>query len=418
VNKRTGRTNVVFCKWQPELLSAFLELGADVYLVLDRYDLFQVEPHDGLAARCRKVYRIGSFDSVEELAAVAADLRTGEPAIDLVLSHNELSQLGAGYLELLLGTATEPSNHVSHRDKRLMKQRVRDAGVATARFRSLPDPTDRAAVAAVAKELRMPVIVKPAAGYGAMSTVRADDVAGFTEAVMNLKLEPLLRSRQLIVEEFVVGTELAVDAIWSHGKPLTFVVHQYHEPRLNMNDPTSLDGSRVYRPDDHPELYGKLRDLHDRVNGALGIRDCATHMEVFVRPDGEIVFSEIAARVGGAWIPGLLSAQLGHSIWHLLAQAALSGTCPLPRPAHRYVAAVHVRPVKPGVISSFPSDSELAAFPGMVSWRQLRHVGERARLNHPSDYYLHIVVGAGSADELEALCRRVAQTFTIDTTAS
>jgi hypothetical protein len=158
--------------------------------------------------------------------------------------------------------------------------------------------------------------------------------------------------------------------------------------------------------------------LHDRVNGALGIRNCATHMEVFVRPDGELVFSEIGARIGGAWIPGLLSAQFGHSVWDLLAEATLFGTCQQPKPVHRNVAAVHLRPLKAGVISAFPSDAELAAFPGIVSWRRLRRVGERARLSHPSDYYLHIVLGAGSAAELEALCTRAARTFTIETTTA
>ena len=141
------------------------------------------------------------------------------------------------------------------------------------------------------------------------------------------------------------------------------------------------------------------------------------HLEVFVRPDGELVFSEIGARIGGAWIPGLLSAHFGHDIWRMLAEATLSGQCQPPKPVHRCVAAVHLRPVKPGVISAFPSDEELGAFPGIVSWRPLRHVGERARLNHPSDYYLHVVLGAESAPELEALCRQAARTFTIETTA-
>jgi hypothetical protein len=250
-----------------------------------------------------------------------------------------------------------------------------------------------------------------------MSTVRADDPAGFRAVFDHFTFDPLLRSRQLIVEEFVDGEELAVDSIWVDGKAMTFVVHRYHEPRLNMNEPTKLDGSRVLHPDDHPGLYERVRALHDRVNQALAIRDCATHMELFVRPDGELVFSEIGARIGGAWIPGLLSAQLGHPVWDLLAEATLFGTCQPPKQAYRNVAAVHLRPVRPGVISRFPDDAELATFPGIISWRALRHVGERARLNHPSDYYLHVVLGADSPAELAELCLRAARTFTIETTA-
>jgi biotin carboxylase len=409
---------VVLCKWQPDLLSALLGFGATVHLVLDRFDKMGEKPDEALLGRCAAVYHVSSFDSLEELGAVAVDLHLAGVEVDRVLSHSELSQFGAGYLELLLGTEHQTLKHVAHRDKRLMKQRVRGAGVPTARFWSLRDPGDRTAVEAlVSAGLPFPVIVKPASGYGGMSTVRADDAAEFRSVFDHFTFDPLLRSRQLIVEEFVDGIELAVDSIWCRGEAMTFVVHRYHEPRLNMNEPTKLDGSGVLHPDDHPGLYERVRALQDRVNRALGIRDCATHMELFVRPDGELVFSEIGARIGGAWIPGLLSAQLGHPVWDLLAEATLFGTCQPPKPVHRNVAAVHLRPVRPGVISSFPGDAELAAFPGVVSWRPLRHVGDRARLNHPSDYYLHVVLGAESPAQLEALCLRAARTFTIGTTA-
>jgi hypothetical protein len=417
VNNSEAGKNIVLCKWQPELLSALLGFGATICLVLDRYDKMGEKPDEALLDRCRKVYHVSSFDSLEELGAVAVDLFLDGFSADQVISHSELSQFGAGYLELLLGTETNAFQHVSHRDKRLMKHRVREAGVRTARFWSVPDPGDRAAVSALIQGgPPLPVIVKPASGYGGMSTVRADTAAELAAVFENFTFDPLVRSRQLIVEEFIDGVELAVDAIWSDCRAVTFVVHRYHEPRLNMNEPTKLDGSRVLHPDDHPGLYERVRALHERVNRALGIRNCATHMEVFVRPSGELVFSEIGARIGGAWIPGLLSAQFGHPVWHLLAEATLFGTCQQPKPVHRNVAAVHLRPVKPGVISAFPTDAELAAFPGIVSWRQLRHVGERARLSHPSDYYLHIVLGAESAEELEALCARAARTFTIETT--
>lgn len=415
--KSDGTSTVVLCKWQPELLAALLDLGATVCLVLDRLDLLGDRPDEDSLARCHRVYHVSSFDSLEELAAVAVDLTLAGIDVDKVLSHNELSQFGAGYLELLLGKQTDPLQHVSHRDKRLMKQRVRAAGVPTARFWSLPDLADPAAVSLVARQLPLPVIVKPAAGYGGMSTVRVDDAEQLAAVLKGFTFDPMLRSKQLIVEEFVEGYELAVDSIWADGRAVTQVVHRYHEPRLNMNEPTKLDGSRVLHPDDHAELYERVRALHAKVNAALGIRDCATHLEVFVRPDGELVFSEIGARIGGAWIPGLLSAHFGHDIWRMLAEATLSGQCQPPKPVHRCVAAVHLRPVKPGVISAFPSDEELGAFPGIVSWRPLRHVGERARLNHPSDYYLHVVLGAESAPELEALCRQAARTFTIETAA-
>ncbi len=418
------RRRILFCKWQPDLLGALLDLGAEIHLVLDRYDVMHESPSEELLGRCRQVYRVSGFDTLEELSAIAVDLRTRGQAIDLVLSHNELSQFGAGYLELLLGLATDPLVHVSHRDKRLMKQRVRDAGVPTARFMSLPDPTDRAAVAAVGAALPMPVVVKPAAGYGAMSTLRADTPEQLAEIAANFQYAPLLRSRQLIVEEFVDGQEMCVDAIWSDGKPLTLVGHRYHVPRLAMarggGDPeaSSLDGSRVVLEEDRPEVFAQVREIHERINGALGIHDGATHMEVFIRPDGEVLFSEIGTRVGGAWTPELLTAHLGHSIWRLVAQATLSGTIPPQERAHRYIGTVHVRPAKPGVITTYPTEAELAEFPGVIDWHVFRKVGDKARLSHPSEWYLFVVFGAETTEEIDELRVRVADRFAIETVAS
>lgn len=196
------------------------------------------------------------------------------------------------------------------------------------------------------------------------------------------------------------------------------VGHRYHVPRLAVEgDPaaSSLDGSRVVLEEDRPEVLAQVRDIHERINEALGIHDGATHLEVFVRPDGEVVFSELGSRVGGGWIPELLTAHLDHSIWRLVAQATLFGTIPSSERAHRYLAAVHLRPERPGVITTYPTEAELAEFPGVVDWHVFRRVGDRARLSHPSEWYLFVVFGAGTTAEIDELRVRIADRFVIGT---
>ncbi|MEO6701180.1 MAG: hypothetical protein ABI140_11945, partial [Jatrophihabitantaceae bacterium] len=110
---------VVLCKYQQDLLTALLDRHAEVCLVLDSVDRLYESPDQALLARCAQVYNISSFDSLSELSAVAVELRSSWPAITRVFNQNELSQFGAGYLQLLLGMADDPLHHVSHRDKRL-----------------------------------------------------------------------------------------------------------------------------------------------------------------------------------------------------------------------------------------------------------------------------------------------------------
>jgi biotin carboxylase len=411
---RPAVEHVVVCKYQPELVAAFLAAGAEVSLVLDRADRVSGEPDPALLARCRAVHTVTAFDSLAELSAVAVEMLHRGPGVDLVVNQQEPSQFGAGYLQVLLGLAADPLDHVSHRDKRLQKARVRAAGVRTAEFRSLPDAADTAAVADVARQLRPPYVVKPAAGYGTLSTLLVEDAERLAPALAALSVDATLRSRHLVVEEYVAGEELAVDALWADGKELALVVHAYHRPRI-LQDAGLLDGSVILSPADHPDAYAAVREIHALVNPALGIREGTTHLEVFARPDGEFVFSEVATRVGGGWVPDMLGAYHGRPVWDQIAQAALHGSIAEPRPRRRHVGGVALKPGGPGVIIAEPSDAELAAFPGVLGWRRVRGLGETVRQVRSSDWFLHVTIGADSAEELLARCLRAGEDLAIRT---
>jgi hypothetical protein len=409
-------STVVVCKYQPEVLAELLDRGVEVLLVLDSVGRLYESPDEALLARCRQIYNISSFDSLAELTAVAVELRSAYPQVSWVFNQNELSQIGAGYLRLLLGLEDDPLHPVSHRDKRLMKQLVRQAGVPTAEFRSLLDASDPDAVAEVVRQLSAPLIVKPAAGFGTITTVRVDDVSTLGQVASGLTFDTAHRSRHLIVEEFVPGEELCVDAIWSGGKAVTFVAHRYLRPRITILD-NALDGSVILPPEENSELYERLRELHDRFNPVLGIKDGPTHLEVFERPDGELIFSEIASRWGGGWIQHMISEYHGRPTWSLIVDAALTGAVPPLELSQLHVGGINVRPKMHGVVTSLPTDEQLRAYPGLLRWhwyKQLQ-VGQKTRQSGPSDWYLFLVFGAETAEELEALCIQGARHFSIET---
>lgn len=408
------QVTVVVCNYQPEILLPLLDQRAQVCLVLDNVDRRYRRPDQRLLDQCWKVYRIRAFDSVTELSAIAVDLRSCGRVVTEVFNNYEMSQFGAGYLKLLLGIQADPLHHVAHRDKRLMKELVRGAGVPTARFRSLPDPTDAMAVARVAAELPAPLIVKPASGFGTASTGKVDDGAELGTVATGLTFDVAQHSHQLIVEQYVTGEELCVDAIWFRGKALTFVVHKYLRPRITVLE-NALDGSLILLPEDHPELYERLREMHDRVNPALGISSGPTHLEVFERPDGELVFSEIASRPGGAWIQLMIGAYHGHATWSLAVSAALTGGIPPLHARRPYLGGISIRPSRPGVITDMPTDEELLRHPEVIGWHRQRQVGERARCNGPSDWYMFLILGADSEDELVETCVAATRRFTIRT---
>ncbi|MFJ6722357.1 ATP-grasp domain-containing protein [Streptomyces sp. NPDC091259] len=419
--------HVVLCKWSPTLTRSLLDITPHVYVVLDEYDVKFMDPDWDMLAEAARVYRISDFDSNEEVAAVAADLALREVKVDHVISWTEFSQFGAGYLEVLLGLTTDPLKHVSFRDKRMMKQRLGGTDVPTARWMTLPDRNSESDRQAVRDGLRFPVVIKPAAGSGTIGTVtvhRPEDLDGALDA---LAPDPELRSVQLIAEERIEGRELHVDALWHGDEPLYFVISAYYKPRLALvedsaaNVPVTdgpIDGSYVLPAEDSPDLYRRALQLHRAVNQAMGITSGATHLEVFERADGELVFSEIATRLGGAWIGQVLSEYLGYEVHTALASGTVRGAIDRPRPATSHLGALQLRPATSGRITRMPSEADMRAFDGVLRAQKLRGVGDDVDLTHPSNWCGFVVLGAESTDAYFDVARRIIRGLRVEVEAT
>lgn len=401
--------SVVLCKWQEELATALLARGGPVHLVTDTLDRL-ASPSAELLRRCRSAHEVVSFDSVEQVASVAADLRLRHGGADVVLGHQEIAQSGAAHLASLLGIEPDPWAATGRRHKAAMKSLVAEHGVSTAGWTLVSEADPAAVVEAVTVAgLAAPWVLKPVLGFGSTNTVKAHDVEELAAAVTELVPDPMLRSKALMVEEFVDGVEFAVDALWSGGEERYLVVHRYHDPRMTVGRPTAttMDGSLILSADEHPDLYAAVRAMHHGVNAGLGITEGPTHLEVFQRPDGALVFSEISARIGGGWIPSMLSLHFGRSVWEMFADQAAYGQVATATVARPHLASVSLHPDGAGVVTSTPSDEELEATPGVVSWTRVRGAGARARLQHASDFYLHVIVEASDEGQLLERCRHV-----------
>ncbi|MER7916503.1 MULTISPECIES: ATP-grasp domain-containing protein [unclassified Streptomyces] len=412
----TGHPQVIICKWSEQLVRSMLDLTPHVFVILDEFDIAYMNPDPVLLTEVERVYRIKDFDSLEEVAAVATDLVMRGASVDHIVSFTEFSQFGAGYLGVLLGLVEDPMWHVSFRDKRLMKERVRRAGVATADWITLADPSREDDVAAVRDRLTFPIVVKPVAGSGTIGAIRVDKPNELLPALQAIVPDPHLKSHQLTAEEFVTGREYHVDALWHDGHPLYLLVSSYYRPRLSLLDPEAVpepdgapeDGSYLITEDDAPELYRRVTELHHQVNSALGITSGATHLEVFERPDGEMVFSEIASRMAGGWIGAVISEYLGYEIHTAIARATVTGQIPERRAGKPYLGALHLRPARAGRITAIPTVDEMRAVDGVLRAQRLRDVGDSVELTNPSEWCAFVVLGAESREEYEALARRVA----------
>ena len=178
------------------------------------------------------------------------------------------------------------------RDKQLMKERIKAAGLRvphSARVRTVADAR------AAAERIGFPIILKPIAGAGSADTHRCDSPA---------ELERALRTMQHVTEasceEFVDGEEFTYDTVCIDGRPVYENVAQYLPRPLiaRTNEwisPVIITVRKLEQPAIQPGVT-----LGRQVLQALGMGTGFTHMEWYRKRNGEVVFGEIGCRPGGA----------------------------------------------------------------------------------------------------------------------
>ncbi|HEX7307006.1 ATP-grasp domain-containing protein [Lentzea sp.] len=396
-----------------------LDHADEVYAVLDPSPGCRALPPATLA-RFAGVYWISSYDSLEELSAVAADLVTRGVEIDRVVSFPEFTQYAAGYLAHLLGLGHFTSSvALATRDKRVTKFRAAQAGVATARWYSIPDLAT-ADPAAIGKAVGFPLVLKPAGGWGTVSTVKVDGPAELAEALRTIAEDlPSPLSAQFVAEEFIAGEEFHVDAVWRDGRPWTFHVSRYFSPRLQAWSGRTAHGSVLLRESEFPDLYAQLLKISTQLNAAVGVERGPTHLEVFrEHGTGRLLVSEIASRVGGANVSDVVKALDGvHGGVVALHELFDGDRADLPFTPGPYpvVGGLCLVPERSGVIVSMPDRSELLAHPNVLDAVSYHRVGDHVDAAHPSDWCTLLVIGAETESDLERTALDLSEVFEIRT---
>ena len=179
---------------------------------------------------------------------------------------------------------------ITWRDKHLMKRLVRGK-VPVPEF-TVPAGADAAARFAAA--VGYPVVVKPRTSFGSHGvTLAADDRQ---LAALAARWDP----GDVLLEAFVPGGMLHIDGFTADGECLFAQPSRYVNGCLSFHEGQPL-GSVQLDPgsDDFTRAVAFAREV---LAAMPPVGFCPFHLEAFQRPDGELVFCEIACRLGGAHI--------------------------------------------------------------------------------------------------------------------
>jgi biotin carboxylase len=178
-------------------------------------------------------------------------------------------------------------------NKRLMRERVRQAGLTQPSFRACR--TLEEAEAALS-ETGLPAIFKPVDNRGCfgVSTARTRDEVkeSFYEALMNA------HSREVIVETFLEGTMVTVDGYCF--RPDVYLPLGVASKR-KVGGRRNVDMEVMYPAELPAEVVERVLDYDRRTVEALGLSFGATHGEYLVTADGTPYLIEIANRGGGVY---------------------------------------------------------------------------------------------------------------------
>jgi hypothetical protein len=273
---------------------------------------------EALRGRVAGHYAVKRTLDADELTVAVRALSRGVGKVDRLTGALEELQLPMAVVRDALdieGMRTEVAR--AFREKDRMKEVLRAHGLPVAKSRLVTSIDE---VKRFAGEVGLPIIVKPQAGLGARSTYRVDSAEDL--AALERKGVVPTPDQPLQVEEFIRARERTCETITIRGKPVWRSGTRYEPAPLKVLENPWMQYCVVLpREEEDPELV-RFAEVNGKALAAL-FGDAAptaagtalTHMEWFVRDDGNMLVNEVGARPPGVLIMPLMSLAHETDFW-------------------------------------------------------------------------------------------------------
>ncbi len=275
-----------------------------------------------------------------------------------------------------------PEAAANFRDKARMKSILQQKGLPCARYATALSEAD---VWAFAKSSGYPLVLKPPAGAGAISTFRADSEQQLRAQLAQLKPSP---EAPVLLEEFVLGDEHSFETVSIGGRHLWHsLTHYYPTPLEVLRNPWIQWCVLLPREIDEPQ-YDDIRDAAFRTLDALGMDTGISHLEWFRRADGSLAISEVAARPPGAQFTTLVGYAHEIDFWYAWAKVMVYGVFEAPQQRRFAAGIAYLRGQGPGKIQSIAGLSQVESEIGhWIVESKLPVIGQERSSSYEGDGY-------------------------------
>jgi biotin carboxylase len=369
--------------WALRELRAFLDLpGARVAVI--SHDP-QERLRDDLQSRIVGHWRVDDILSTDQIIWAASELQRRHGSIDRFVTGQEHTQLQVAEARAALGIpgmSVEATR--AFRDKSRMKELLRAGGVPCARYGLA---RDEPGAWQIARQIGYPLVVKPHAGAGTVSTFRVESDEALRQALTILA--PRF-DQPVQLEEFISGTEHTIETFSNAGQHLWHSMTDYLPSPLEvMRNPWIQMCGLLPREVDDPRHEG-IREVAVRALDVLGMDTGVSHMEWFRRPDGSIVVSEVAARPPGGELMTYMSRAHDFDAVAAWARLVVTGVFHQPPQRRFAVAGAYLRAQGAGerIVAVHGVDAMLLEVGQLITDMKLPQIGQEPKWHYSGEGFV------------------------------
>lgn len=371
----------------PQILEAFSKGGT---ITLD---------FDDPARAVEEIRPLPPFDAIigvdEESVSLAATLSAA-----LKLPHNSVEAVAAT------------------RNKAVARRIFRDAGLPAPRFEVIgveedPEPA--------ATRVGYPCVVKPLILAASQGVIRADDAASLRAAVARVAAilaAPAVRkhgpaSRQLLVEAFIPGREIALEGLLRNGRLDVLALFDKPDPL----DGPFFEESLYVTPSRLPQpIQDTIADCAERAALTLGLRDGPIHAELRVNQQGPWLL-EVAARSIGGLCSRALRFGTGLTLEEIIVGHALGMKIPSLERERRAAGVMMIPIPNAGKLVDVRGRETARGVPGIEEVTILMRRGQKVVPLPEGSRYLGFIVARGETPEqVEAALRQAHKCLQVEIT--
>jgi biotin carboxylase len=369
-------------------MSLDLIIGSDGALPAGGRPVIPVNPADPDASTRRILARAGPVDAV-----VAADTPMLMPAAAVARQ---------------LGLPHNPPDAVRNAtDKARQRQQWAAAGMAQPAFQIVPAPATEQAIRQAAAAVGYPCIIKAVSLSASQGILRANDPAAAATAARRIR-HILAAARRpstepLLVEQYLPGPELSIDALQADGGGLT-VTAIFDKPATS--DGPTFEETLLVTPSLLPgPVLATAIATAGQAARALGLTHGPVHAELRIHDhhgQPRPAMLELAARCIGGLCSRALRFPGGTTLEELVLASAL-GQPPALNNHLAQPAGIYMLPVpRPGVLRAVEGRDSAAATPGITGLTITIPVGQQVRPLPDGDRYLGFIFAeADTRDQVE-----------------